>query len=234
MASQINALQTGLREFGYEDGRNIRLDFRGAEGVSERLPALAAELTAAKVDVIASFGTPSSLAAKRATSTIPIVMVAVGDPVGSGLVASLARPGRNITGMSLVSPQVVAKRMELLKEAQPQLRRIAVLVNPSNPAQKISIEAAHAAASALKVELTTFEARTLDEIVAAFSAMAAQGAEAVVLANDILFTSNGTAIAALAMERRLPERGLQRARSGGSSDWSWVLYGHLSSVCVLH
>jgi putative ABC transport system substrate-binding protein len=135
--SEITALSTAfsgaLRELGWVEGKNVVFEYRYAENRLERLPELAAELVRLKVDVIAVAGTLAPLAAKRVTSTIPIVMTAAGDPLGSGLVASLARPGGNVTGMSLMAPDLGAKRLELLKEVLPRLSRVAVLWNAANP-----------------------------------------------------------------------------------------------------
>jgi len=129
----VKAIREGLRELGYVEGRTIALEIRWAEGRYERLPALLAELVQLKVDILVVPTTPGALAAKSATSTIPVVMVAVGDPVGSGLVASLARPGGNLTGLSLLNPELHGNRLELLKDVLPRISRVATLTNPGNP-----------------------------------------------------------------------------------------------------
>ena len=129
----VDALRTGLRQLGYEEGKNIAVEYRWAEGRYDRLPELVAELVRLKVDVIVTHSTPGSRAAKQATSTIPIVVAAVGDPVEAGLVASLARPGGNLTGLTFFFAEICAKRVEMIKEAIPTLVRAAVLVNPANP-----------------------------------------------------------------------------------------------------
>ena len=133
-ASRIEGFRLGLRDFGYIEGTNISIEYRFAQGHYERLSDLAAELVRSKVDLIVTHGTPGSLAAKRATTTIPIVMASIGDPVATGVVASVARPGGNITGQSFFNPELRAKRMELLKEVMPRLTQVAVILNVDNPA----------------------------------------------------------------------------------------------------
>jgi putative ABC transport system substrate-binding protein len=128
----IGPFREGLRDHGYEEGRNVEIVFRWAEGRYERFPAVVAELIAANVDVIVTAGTPAALAVKKATSTVPVVMAAVGDPVGTGLVSSLARPGGNITGLSGTAPDLESKRLELLREVVPNLSQVAFFLNPAN------------------------------------------------------------------------------------------------------
>jgi len=151
--SLVEALKSGLRDLGYIEGSNIVFELRSAEGRYASLRALAEELVAAKVQLIVAFGTPPSLAAKAATSTIPVVMAAVGDPLGTGLVSSLARPGGNLTGTSNLSPPLVVKRLELVKECHPDLRRVGLLVNPSKPAQAASVRAVVEASRPLRLGL---------------------------------------------------------------------------------
>ncbi len=163
-----------------------------------------------------SGGTPVTQAVKAATKTIPIVMIAVGDPVGSGLVASLARPGGNVTGTSNLSPPLMVKRLELLKEAHPAVRRVAVLLNPANPAQKLSYEAMETAAKSLKVEIQKFEVRNLGEIQSAFAAMAKQRIDSVAVAQDTILLANAGVIAALAAKQRIASSGnIEYAEAGG-------------------
>jgi putative ABC transport system substrate-binding protein len=138
-AARVEALRAGLRELGYAEGKNIAIDFRWAEGSLERLPALAAELVQLKPDVLVTATTPGAMAAKRATQTVPIVLASVGDPVFTGLVPSLARPGGNLTGSSLFTADETAKRLELIKDAFPRTKRVALLVNPSNPLWSASV-----------------------------------------------------------------------------------------------
>ena len=152
-STRIEAFRQGLRELGYVEGKNIVIEYRYAEGKVDRLPALAAELVRLKVDVIVANGPPSTRAAKEATVTIPIVMAQDSDPVGSGFVASLERPGGNITGLSTLAPEVSGKRLELLKEIIPKLSRVAVLGISTRPGNAQSLKEVELAAGALKVKL---------------------------------------------------------------------------------
>jgi len=213
---QLEALRAGLRDLGYVEGKSLRLDLRSAEGDYERLTPIAMDMVNQKVDLILAAGTPASQAAKAATARIPIVMIAAGDPVASGLVASLARPGGNVTGTSNLSPELMKKRVELLLEAKPGLRRVAVLLNPSNPAQNLSYEAIRSVAKSLKVEPLKFEARTYEELQTAFDAMHKAGAEALVVANDTTLYVNRKFIAERCIRERLPMAGDQTlAEAGG-------------------
>src|SRR5881396_1746604 len=156
------AFRQGLRDLGYVEGRNVVIEYRDAEGEPERFPALAAELVALKVDVIVAPVTPAALAAKQATRTLPIVFAVAADPVGSGLVTSLARPGGNVTGLSLLSPELVGKRLELLKQAVPGVSRVAVLWHPGDygeRTEKDMLNEADVAARALGMRLQLVEAR---------------------------------------------------------------------------
>ena len=156
-AKRVESLRAGLRDLGYMEGKNIVIEFRWAEGRYDRLPDLAAELVRLKVDVLVTAGTPGALAAKQATTTIPIVMVGIGDAVATGVVASLARPGGNITGSTDSVPELMAKLLELLKEIMPRTRRVAVLVNPDNPSRASPVfKAMETTAGSLKVELQKF------------------------------------------------------------------------------
>ena len=201
---RVEALRTGLRDLGYAEGKNLTIEFRWAEGKHERLPDLAAELVRLKVDVIVTQGTPGALAAKQATATIPIVMAVVADPVATGLVASLARPGGNITGGSWVSHEVSAKRLELLRDAFPRTKRVAVLINPGNPSNAPILQAMELAARSLKLEIPQFEARGPQEFESAFTAMAAKRVDAVTIIDDAVLIANAKAIANLAAKKRLP------------------------------
>src|SRR5499426_252791 len=171
-----DAFRQGLRDLGYVEGRNLLFEIRSAEGKDERYPALAAELVALKVDVIvASGGTPSALAAQQATRTIPIVFLQVGDPVTSGLVTSLARPGGNVTGLSVVAPELISKRIELLSQAVPAVSQIAVLWQPGaleERAEKDRLQQAGAAGRTLGVRLQFVEARDPKDLDRAFFDMA--------------------------------------------------------------
>ena len=211
------AFRQGLHELGYVEGQNIAIEYRSAEGKSERLPGLAAELVRLKVDVIVAASPPATEAAKQATSTIPIVFAVSGDPVAAGLVASLARPGGNITGLASISPELVGKELELLKAVAPKVSRVAVLQNPNNAGHALTLRQAEGAARALGVQLQVLKARTPSEIEAAFAAMSSQRAGGVLVLRDALFIAQRTQIAALAAKRRLPAvYGLrEEAEAGG-------------------
>ena len=203
-AAPLRALREGLRELGYVEDRNIAFEYRFAQEKNERLPALAAELIRSKVDVIVAHASPATRAAKQATSTIPIVMVSIGDPVGSGCVASLARPGGNVTGLSNNDAGLAAKRLELLKEALPKLSRAAVLRNPANPGTEPQFRETESAARSLAIEVQPVDVRDPKELEAAFSVMAKARAGALTVMGDPLFLSQQKRIANLALTKRLP------------------------------
>ena len=213
----LEAFRQGLRELGYVEGQNIAIEYRFGEGRPERLPALAADLVRLKVDVIVTGAPPAPEAAKQATSTIPIVFAVTGDPVAQGLVASLARPGGNITGLANLAQEVVGKQLELLKEVAPKVSRVAVLQNPSNHAHPFVLRQAEGAARALGLQLHIVQARTPAAIDAAFAAMRSQRAGGVLVLRDSLFSAQRTQIAALAAKSRLPAvYGLrEEAEAGG-------------------
>jgi putative ABC transport system substrate-binding protein len=213
----LEAFRQGLRELGYVEGQTIAIEYRFAEGRPERLPALAAELVRLKVDVIVTAAPAAPEAAKQATSTIPIVFAVVGDPVAVGLVASVARPGGNITGLSSIAPEVVGKQLELLKEVAPKVSRVAVLQNPSNQAHPFVLRQAEGAARALGLQLQILKAGSPAEIDAAFAAMSSQRAGGVLVLRDSLFLAQRTQITALAAKSRLPAvYGLrEEAEAGG-------------------
>jgi ABC-type uncharacterized transport system substrate-binding protein len=213
---RVEALRAGLRELGYVEGRNIVIEYRWAEGKYDRLPVLAAELVSLKVDVLVTAGTPAISAAKQTTTTVPIVMAGSGDAVASGLVASLARPGGNITGLTDRVPELRAKWLEFLKEAAPRTARIAILVNPDNPGTGPD-RALGTTATSLNVELHTFGARRPHELKNAFGAMAKNRIDAVLVNTDSVFNVNVRTIADLAMKRRLPAAGSKEfAEAGGT------------------
>jgi len=211
------AFRHGLRELGYVEGKNITIEYRSAEGKDERLPGLAAELVRLKVDVILAASPPATEAAKQATSTIPIVFTVSGDPVAEGLVASLARPGGNLTGLATLGPELVGKQLELLKAVVPKISRVAVLQNPGNQAHPRSFRQLEDAARALGLQLQILEARTPSEIEAAFAAMSSQRAGGVLVLRDAVFRTQRAQIAALAAKSRLPAvYGLrEHAEAGG-------------------
>jgi putative ABC transport system substrate-binding protein len=207
IATRLEGLRAGLREQGFVEGENLVIEFRWAEGNYERLPILAAELARLKVEVIVTHTTPGSRAAKQATSTIPIVTATVGDPVGSGLIATLARPGGNLTGLSIVSPEITAKRLELIRETLPRIRRVALFYNADNSGSKADANATAATASALKVEVQHFGVKARDEFENAFAAMVKRRIDAVVIPDDPLVVANAALIARLAAKHRLPSIG---------------------------
>ena len=214
---RLEALRAGLRDLGYTEGENIVFEYRWAEGKYERLPELAVELVRLKVDVIVIQGIPGALAAKRATTTIPIVMASVGDAVATGLVASLARPGGNITGVTNFINEVMAKRIELLKDVMPRIRRVAVLLNPSNPVNNAPIvQAMELTAKSLTIELDQFGARGPDEFDSALASIAKKRVEAVIVQEDPVLNTGSRAIADLAAKHRLPSIGFSGfAEAGG-------------------
>src|SRR5712691_3552654 len=179
-------LRKSLQELGWIEGRNVAFEFRAAENQLGRLPELATELVRFKVDVIVAGGTLAPLAAKRATATIPIVMTAAGDPVGTGLVASLARPGGNVTGMSLMVPDLGGKRLEILKEMLPALSRVAVLWNAANPYPVLVFRETESAARKLGVEVHSVEVRTLGDFSGALEAAVRQHPGALITVEDPL------------------------------------------------
>src|SRR5262252_6212607 len=167
----IAALVQRLRELGWIDGRNIVIEYRWAEGRDERFAEIAAEFVRLKVGVIVTWGTPTAIAAKQATSVIPIVVAAMGNPLGAGIVASLARPGGNVTGLSGMVADLASKRLELLREVVPSLRRLAVLANIGNPAVVLELREVQSVAGALGLEVVTSEIRQSRDIAAAFNTL---------------------------------------------------------------
>src|SRR5262245_11807021 len=201
--ARTEAFRQGLRELGYVEGKNIVIEWRTAEGKLDRFPELIAELVRLKVDIIVTGGPFATRAAKEAT-TIPIVMTQVGDPVANGFVASLARPGGNITGLSTLAPEIGGKRLELLKETIPKLSRVAVLGTSTNPDTAQSLREVDLAAAALKVQLQYLDILDPKDIESAFRAAGKGRADAVLLLNGSAFISHRTQIAELAVKSRLP------------------------------
>jgi ABC-type uncharacterized transport system substrate-binding protein len=201
----VDAFRQGLREFGYVEGQNLVIAYRGAEGRIERLPDLAAGLAQLQVAVIVAVGTAATRAAQDATHTIPIVMTGTPDPVGQGFVASLARPGGNITGLSNLMAELPSKRLEILKETVPHSARIAVLVNPDNPPNKSVLHTLTVAAQALRLHLHVVELRHAEELDMAFAAITQEGADALmVLSDPLLMDALLGLVADLATKSRLP------------------------------
>jgi putative ABC transport system substrate-binding protein len=201
--ANLDAFRQGLRELGYIEGRNFVIEYRSDDGRNERAPDLATELIRLKVDVIVTRGTPAVLAAKNATTTIPIVMTASGDPVGTGAVASLSRPGGNVTGLSAFS-ELAAKRFELLREMVPQASRILALLDMSDPVVPLGWKRLETAARSRGVQAQLFDVRTPEDLSRAFDSAISQRADALVVGSTSLARANRRAIADLAAKHRLP------------------------------
>lgn len=204
LSSQLEAFRQGLRELGYVEGKNIVIEHRHAEGKLDRLPALAGELVRLKVDVIVAASTPAALAAKNATKEIPIVFETIGDPVVSGVVASLARPGGNITGITMGGAELYGKRLELLKETIPKLSRAAILLNPTSKAAQLNLKETQAAAQALKLQIQSLEVRSPAEIEPAFDAATRAKTGAMMITQSAPITTYSKRIVELAAKHRLP------------------------------
>jgi putative ABC transport system substrate-binding protein len=203
--ARIEAFREGLRDLGYTEGQTIKLEYRWAEGRFEKLPELATDLVRSKVDVIVAAVTQASLAAKQASNTTPVVMIAVSDPVGAGLVKSFAQPGTNVTGTSSMTAEIVGKQLELIKEVFPGISRVAALWNPANPVfQAAQVQETDLAARALGIRLKFIEARDEKEIDRGFGSMAKESLRAVVVLGDPVFISHRKRIAELAAKHRLP------------------------------
>jgi len=198
------AFRQGLHDLGYVEGQTIAVGYLWAEDRSDRFVDLAADLTRAKVDLILVWGTPAVAAAKKATATIPIVFVAVGDPVGSGIVASLARPGGNVTGLSTLGTEIAGKRVELLKEAVPRIARVAVLRNLTNPVSVSMLKETQVTAHALGVQLQVIEVRAPNEFDGAFAAITGERTGALIVLPDPVFLSYRTRLVDLAAKHRVP------------------------------
>jgi putative tryptophan/tyrosine transport system substrate-binding protein len=201
------AFRAGLRELGYREGRDFVIEYRWADGNYDQLPVLLNDLIRLKVDVIVTHGTPGVLAAKRATTTIPIVCAVVGDALASGVVSSLARPGGNVTGLTFFNPELAAKRLELLKEVLPDLTDVGILLNSANPINDPILPQMSSIARPLKLELHQFDARSPADFEAAFTAMVARRVGALVVIEDAMLISNASTVAALALKQRLPSCG---------------------------
>jgi len=204
MADRLARLRKGLRDLGYVEGQNTTLEIRSAEGEQQRLGALADELIRLKVDVILTHGAAATLAAKKASTTTPIVCFACGELVSTGLVSSLARPGTNITGQTLVTPEVSGKRIELLKQVFPSITRLAVLWNSTNTVSKPELKETEIAARVAGLELISASVQTASDFEAAFASMKTEGAQAVIILSDAMFFGNRDRIAGLATEIHLP------------------------------
>jgi ABC-type uncharacterized transport system substrate-binding protein len=202
-SQRVAALLQQLREFGWVEGRNVAIEYRWVEGRNDRAVEMAAEFVRLKVDVIITIGTPAALAAKQATSVIPIVFTTVADPVGNGLVASLARPGGNVTGLSIQQTDLAGKRLELLRAVVPGLRALAILADADNPANLLEVGEVQAAARKLGLGVATFEIRRAEDIPTVFGALKG-GAEALYVAGAPLTNNSRVRINTLALAARLP------------------------------
>jgi putative ABC transport system substrate-binding protein len=222
----MEAFRSGLRDHGYIEGQNVRIEYRWAEGNYERLPRLAADLVRRKVDIIITQGTPAAFAAKQATTTIPIVMAIVGDPVDSGIVASYSRPGGNITGSSFFFPEINAKRLELMKSLMPGLNRAGVLMHPDNLAMTSVLRAVNEVAKAMDVKLQQMEVRRLDELDSAF-AQAKSQIQAHTVIDEGLFIANAKRIAELAIRNQLPGIGFREYCEAGGLAAYGVNFPHI-------
>jgi putative ABC transport system substrate-binding protein len=201
----VAAFREGLRERGYTEGKNLVIHFRWAEGMIDVFPSIVADLIGLKVDVLVTSGTPATLAAKKATMTIPIVMAAQGDAVAAGIVSNLARPGSNITGISTLYPDAEGKRLGILRELVPRLERLALLRNPANPFSEVILKAAQSAARLLRISTQVFEVREAGEFERVFAAIARTRPDAMdVLADRPFFFTNRMRIVRFAEQNRLP------------------------------
>jgi ABC-type uncharacterized transport system substrate-binding protein len=225
-AAQLEALRLGLQDHGYVIGRNVEIEYRWAEGSYERLPALASELVALNVDLIITQGTPAAVAAKQATTTIPIVMAVVGNPIETGIVTGLARPGGNITGSSFFHPELNGKRLELMKTLSPGLARAGALVHPDNTAMAAVLRAMEEMARALNITLQRVEVRALEELDGAF-ALAKTQVEALIVVDEGLFIANAGRIAQLAIKSGLPSIGFREYCEAGGLAAYGVNFPHI-------
>ncbi len=215
-ARPLDAMRAGLRDLGYVEGKNIVIESRWADEKFERLPRLAAELARLGVDVIVTHATPGARAAKQATTTIPIVVAAIGDAIALGIVASLARPGGNVTGTTFFSPELAAKRLEIIRDAMPRARRVAVLVNHDNASTETILKTMQLTAKALKLEMQSYAARAPEEFEGMFAAMSANRIAAVVIVEDPMIIANAKQLADLATRKRLLSIGFaDYANAGG-------------------
>ena len=203
-STRIESFRQGLRELGYVEGKNVLIEYRYAEGKLDLLPALASELVQLKVDVIVTASPPGVQAAKNATSTIPIVFAAIGDPVGGGFVASLARPGGNVTGLSILAPALSGKRLELLKEAFPKVTRVVILWNPTSSGEALSFREMPAVAKALGVQHQSMEVRAANDFEDGFQRAKQEGAQALVTMPSPVINANRQQILEFAAKNRLP------------------------------
>jgi putative ABC transport system substrate-binding protein len=202
--ARVTAFRAALQELGWTDGRNVRFEFRYTAGQPDRLPALAADLAQRNVDVILTAGTESTDAARKATKTIPIVMAAVGDPIAAGFIASLARPGGNVTGASLLATELTAKRLQLLKDILPALTRLTVLWSAANASVIQKLKQIQAAAPQFGVQLHSFELRAPDDLEKGFESAVQFGAQAVMTTEDAIQITYRARVVELGKRHRMP------------------------------
>jgi putative tryptophan/tyrosine transport system substrate-binding protein len=214
-AANLGGFQQGLRELGYVEGKNLVIEYRSADGRDERFPGLAAELVRLKVDLILTRGTPAALAAKNATGTIPVVIIGVGDPVGQGVVAGLARPGGNVTGLSAVVTELYAKRVQLLRDLVPRAARIAALFNMSNPAIPPQWKEVETAARSLNLQPQLLDVRKPEDLGPAFDAATRHRADMLVVGLETLTLTSQQTIVDLAARHRLPAMYASTEFAGG-------------------
>jgi putative ABC transport system substrate-binding protein len=216
-AANLDALRQGLRDLGYVEGRNLIMEYRTADGRAERYSDLASELVRLKVDLIVTRGTPATFAARTTTQTIPIVMAAVGDPVNSGLVASLARPGGNVTGLSSVTTDLDAKRLAILRETVPSLARVGALLNMSSTSNQLEWKSVEAAAHSMGVQVQLLDVRRREDLGPAFDAAVNARADGLIVWQEGLLQANRVLIAQFAAKHRLPAiyRSMEFIEAGG-------------------
>jgi putative ABC transport system substrate-binding protein len=204
LSGRIEIFRQGLRELGYVEGKNIFIEYRFADGKNDRLPELVAEVVSLKVDIIVTTPATPALAAKNVTKTIPIVFAAAGDPVGIGLVDSLARPGGNLTGLTVLVPELGGKRLELLKETSPRITRVAFLFDPSSPVTPLLLKETDTAAQGLGLRIQSLEVRSSNDFDSAFTAAIREGAHALIAAPQPLINTNRARVVEFASKNRLP------------------------------
>lgn len=203
-ANLVGPFRQGLRDLGYIEGKNILIEYRWAEGKYERFPELIDELIHLKVEIIVTAGTPASLAVKKATTSIPLVMIAVGDPVGTGLIASLAHPGGNVTGLTSIAADLEGKRLELLREVVPTLSHVAVFWNPASPFQVVAEKEVQAAAQLFRIKVLSLGVQAPEQFDNAFAKIRRHRPEALNVLADRLFLHNRARIMDFAVQNRLP------------------------------
>jgi ABC-type uncharacterized transport system substrate-binding protein len=204
ISDRLDSFRQALTELGYIEGKNIAVEYRYADGKTDRLPALAVELVAAKLDLIVAATTPGVLAVKKASATVPVVFVDISDPVANGLVVSLPRPGGNITGLTILGPELSGKRLELLKEAAPNVARVALLWNSANPSNELMWKETQAVAHELRVQLQSLEVRSSNDFDTAFETSLREHAQALIAAPEPLINTHLKRIVEFAAKNSLP------------------------------